>query len=213
MKDKAHQDVQKTECCTGGECCSSSPTDGKQQNRNKKQWWKIAVLAVGILLIVAATAYSLITKANAASNGLLGQGTVPSIATNTSAPARMGLSSLTWVQNLDSLLAKNDVVFVILPEEGGSNTAVTTQVSGAAQKIREQGVSVYIMTLSPSNHEFLTTTQKLGIPQFPAALILSKNGNGAIVFGNFNETKLLEAYVVVSNPTCAPGSSSGCCPK
>ena len=187
--------------------------DNNSNNKPKVQWWKIATLALGICLIAVATGYSLISKANAASNGLLSQGTIPSVAANTSAPARMGLGKLTWVQKLDSLFAKNDVVFVILPKDDDSAKIATIQVDGAAEIIRAQRVSVHSMTLSPSDPEFSTTIKTLGISQFPAALILSKNGNGAIVFGNFSETKLLEAYLVVSDPTCAPGSSSGCCPK
>jgi hypothetical protein len=213
MEDKTPKDVQKTDCCAEGECCSSSSTNEEQQNTGKKQWWKITALAVGILLIAAATSYSLITRHSAAGNGVLGQGIVPSVAANTSsAPARMGLGTLTWTQNLDALFAKNDVVFVILPKDDDSATAVTSQVSGAAEKIRAEKVSVSSMTLSPSNPEFSITTQSLGISQLPAVLILGKNGNGAIVNGNFDETKLLQAYLVAKQSICPPGSSSGCCP-
>jgi hypothetical protein len=30
--------------------------------------------------------------------------------------------------------------------------------------------------------------------------------------GDITEGKLLQTYLVVSQPICAPGSSSGCCP-
>lgn len=209
MSDKSPNDIQKTDCCAQGECCSSSTA-------NQKQWWKIAVFALGMLLVVSGITYSLVTRHSAASNVPLGQGAIPAIGSNASksAAAAMGIGELTWVQNLTALFSKNDFVFVILPKgDDDSAKAVAIQVTGAAEKIRAEGVSVSSMTLSSSDPEFTTTTERLGISQLPAVLIVAKSGNGAIVTGNLDETKLLQAYLVVSNPTCPPGSSSGCCPK
>jgi len=90
---------------------------------------------------------------------------------------------------------------------------VTGQVGVVAEELRDQDASVYSMILDAGNSEFSTTTQMLGVSQIPAVIILAKSGNGAIVTGNIDETKLLEAYLVVSNPICPPGSSSSCCPK
>jgi len=202
-------------CCANGECCSSSATNEKRQNAGKGKWWKITALAVGVLLIVVATGYSLIIRHGGdAQNASLAQGAAASVTANTdSAFTRMGLGELTWVRKGNTLLDTNNFVFIILPKDDDSAKSVTRQVTGAIEKIREQGQRVSSMVLNPSDPEFTTTTQALGISQPPAVLILAKNGNGAIVTGNFDETKLLEAYLVVSNPICPPGSSSSCCPK
>ena len=188
--------------------------DNNSNNKPKMQWWQITALSVGIVLIVAATAYSLITKANAASNGPLGKGNVPSVGSNTgkSASAGVGIGELNWVKNLNKEFADRDFIFVILQGSDDATKQVADQVALAATKIQVKGARVGTLTLSATDPEFSSTTQYFAISQLPAVLGLSKNGNGAIVSGTITETKLLEAYMVASQPICPPGSSSGCCP-
>jgi hypothetical protein len=206
MSDKSPNEIQKPDCCGQGECCSSSTA-------NKRQWWKIAVFALGIVLIVAGVTYSLITRHSAASNAPLGQGTVPAIGSGASQSAcvLLGIGELTWAKNLDSIFAGSDYVFVILPkDDDDSYKAVASQVAGAADRIRTGGTSVSSMTLSPSDPELAITADRLAIKQLPAVLIMSKNGIGAVVTGDFDETKLLQTYVVLSKQSiCPPGSASG----
>jgi hypothetical protein len=179
----------------------------------KRQWWKIAGFALGILLIAAAATYALTTRNSAASSGL--PGNVPSIGTNTvkSDPSTMGIGDLKWTQNLTAKFTNHDFIFVILPENDSNSTeTLSKRVSDASAKIEARGARVETITLSPSDPELSITMKRLAIGQLPAVLAISITGNGAIMTDDITEGKLLQAYLTVSQPVCAPGGSSGCCP-
>ena len=181
----------------------------------KRQWWKIAGFALGILLIAAAATYALTTRNSAASSGPLGNGNVPSIGSNTSksAPAVMGVGDLKWTKNLAAKFTDHNFIFVILPgSDNSSNETLANRVSEASAKIEARGARVDTITLSASDPEFSITTERLAITQLPAVLAIAISGNGAIMTGDITEGKLLQTYLVVSQPVCAPGSSPGCCP-
>jgi len=179
----------------------------------KRQWWKIAGFALGILLIAAATTYALTTRNSAASSGPLGN--VPSIGSNTgkSAPAAMGVGDLKWAKNLAAKFTDHDFIFVILPgNDSNSTETLSKRVSDAAAKIEARGARVETIALSASDPELSITLKRLAIGQLPAVLAISSAGNGAIMTGDITEGKLLQTYLTVSQPVCAPGGSSGCCP-
>jgi hypothetical protein len=181
----------------------------------KRQWWKIAGFTLGILLIAAAATYALTTRNSTASSGPLTNGNVPSIGSNTSqsAPAAMGVEDLKWVQNLAAKFADHDFIFVILPDSDINSTkTLTNRISDAAAKIEARGVRVETIALSASDPELSITMKRLAIGQLPAVLAITSAGNGAIMMGDITEGKLLQTYVTLSQPVCAPGSSSGCCP-
>lgn len=180
-----------------------------------KKWWKIAVFTLGILLIAVATTYALTTRNSAASSGPLTNGTVPSIGSNTSqsAPNTMGIGDLKWTQDLPAKFNDNDFIFVILPDsEINSTKTLTNRISDATAKIEAKGARVETITLSPDDPEFSITMKRLAIGSLPAVLAIAISGNGAILTGDITEGKLLQTYLVVSQPICPPGSSSGCCP-
>jgi uncharacterized protein YbjT (DUF2867 family) len=186
---------------------------GSGGRSQKRQWWKIAGFALGILLIAAATTYALTTRNSAASSGPLGN--VPSIGSNTgkSAPAAMGVGDLKWAKNLAAKFTDHDFIFVILPgSDSDSTKTLANRVSEATAKIEAQGARVETITLSAGDPEFSITTERLAITQLPAVLAIGISGNGAIITGDITEGKLLQTYVVVSQPVCVPGGSSGCCP-
>jgi hypothetical protein len=182
----------------------------------KRQWWKIASLALGILLIAAAATYSLTTRNSAASSVPLTNGTVPSIGSNTSqsAPAATGVvGDLKWAKNLTAKFTDHDLIFVILPgSDGDSTNTLANRISDAAAKIEARGARVETITLSPDDPEFSITMKRLAIGGLPAVLAIGISGNGAIITGDITEGKLLQTYLTVSQPVCAPGGSSGCCP-
>lgn len=172
----------------------------------KVEWWKIVCFTLGILMIAGATTYALTTRNNVVSNGILENGTAATT------PALMGIGDLLWVQILVGKFTDHNFFFVILPGgDSDSTTTLANRVAEAAAKIEAKGARVETMTLSSSDPEFSITTERLAITQLPAVLALSNSGNGAIVTGDITEGKLLQTYVVVSQPVCAPGSSPGCC--
>lgn len=218
MSDKCPENMQKPDCCSQKDCCPPSPDNTTQQVAKKKQAWKIAIFTLGMLMIVGATAYSIITR-HISSNTPLDNSGVPQITSSTggSAPNILGLGDLDWVQNLDATFTEHDFVFVILPGNNDDSTKkVASQVANVEAKIKAEGGRVSTLTLSPSDPEFSTTVERLAIEQLPAVLPINKNGNGAIVTGNFTEVELMQVYLTVSMPSssCCPGSSSssGCCP-
>ena len=219
MTDKDSKKIQNSDCCSQKDCCPSSPDTTTQQVAKKKQAWKIAIFTLGMLMIVGATAYAIITRHISTSNTPLDNSGLPQITSGTgeSAPNILGLGDLDWVQNLDATFTEHNFVFVILPGNNDDSTnKVASQVANVEAKIKAEGGNVSTLTLSPSDPEFSTTVERLAIEQLPAVLPINKNGNGAIIAGNFTEVDLLQAYLIVSRPSssCCPSSSSssGCCP-
>jgi hypothetical protein len=120
---------------------------------------------------------------------------------------------LKWTQNLAAKFTDHDFIFVILPENDSNSTStLTKRISDAAAKIEARGARVETLTLSPSDPEFSITMKRLAIGGLPAVLAISVTGNASIMTGDITEGKLLQTYVTLSQPVCAPGSSSGCCP-
>ena len=204
----------KVDCCGEKGCCQSPTNGDQQQPPPKKQWWKIAVFALGVIMIIGATAYSLITRHTSVSNTALDTSVIPQITAGTcaNALASWDVSDLAWAQELNSIFIEKDLVFVILPENDSNSTStLTNRISEATAKIEAQGAHVGTLTLADSDPEFSTTMKRLAIGQLPAVLAVSITGNGALITGDITEGKLLQTYVVISQPVCAPGSGSGCC--
>jgi len=216
MSDKDFKKTQKVDCCTQKDCCPSTSDNTTQQVARKKQLWKIAVFALGMLMVVGATSYAIITRHINASSTPLDNSGIPQIASSTgkNVPNILGLGDLAWVQNLSTTFIEHDFIFVILPDSDINSTkTLTNRISDAAAAIEARGARVEIITLSPDDPEFSITMHRLAIGQVPAVLAISVSGNGAIITGDITEGNLLQTYLVVSQPpVCAPGSSSGCCP-
>ncbi|UCH50670.1 MAG: hypothetical protein JSV54_06550 [Chloroflexota bacterium] len=213
MSDKDFEKTKKVDCCDQKDCCPSSSDNTTQQSAGSKKWWKIAVFALGMLMIIGATSYSLITRHINASSAPLDNGGIPQIGSEQNIPNILGLSDLTWVQNLSTTFTEHDFMFVILPDSDSDSTkTLTNRVIEATATIEARGARVETITLSPDNSEFSTTMHRLAIGQVPAVLAISVSGNGAIMTGDITEEKLLQTYLVVSQPpVCPPGSSPGCC--
>lgn len=208
--------TKKTEpsCCDQKDCCQ--PPGESKQSPLKRQWWKIGVFSLGVCLIIGATAYSLITRHTSASNTPLNTSGISQITSGTcaNALASWGVSDLAWAQDLNSTFVDRDLIFVVLPENDSNSTnTLTNRISEATANIEAKGARVGTFILNAGDPEFSTTMQRLAIEQLPAVLALSNTGNGALLTGDITEGKLLQTYVVISQPVCAPGSGSGCCTK
>jgi len=213
MGDKVSKKIEEPCCCGQKECCESRPPDKQPSGRNK--WWKIGLFALGMCLIIGATAYSLIVR-HTASNASVDTSGIPQIATGAcvNALSSLDISDLAWVQELNSLFTDHDYIMVLLPEDNGdSNNTLVNRMSEATAKIEARGVNVGTFTLDPNDPEFSTTMKRLALGQLPAIIAIHTNGNGAIITGDITEGRLLQTYLVISQPICAPGGSSGCCPQ
>jgi hypothetical protein len=214
MTDKSPKKIQNADCCDQKGCCPSSADSTNQQPPSRKQWWKIAVFALGMLMVIGATVYSLITRHTSTSSVPLDNSGVPQIASGTcgNALSTLGIGDLLWAQELNTIFTDHNLVFVILPgNDTNLNDTLSNRISDATAKIEARHTSVGAFTLNASDPEFSVTTERLTITELPAVLAISTTGNGAIITGDITEEKLLQTYVVVTQPICVPGGSSGCC--
>lgn len=214
MSKKDSEKAPKTDCCDQKGCCPSSEDNTNQQPPSKKQWWKIAVFSLGMLMVVGAITYSLVIRHTSAATTPIDNSGVPQIASGTCGKAlsTLGISDLLWAQELNTIFSDHDLIFVILPgNDTNSNDTLASRISDATAKIEARHTSIGTFTLSAGDPEFSLTTKRLAITQLPAVLAISTTGNGAIITGDITEEKLLQTYVVVTQPVCAPGSSPGCC--
>ncbi len=213
MGNKVSKKIEEPCFCDQKECCESRPPDKEPSSRNK--WLKIGLFALGICMIIGATAYSLIVRHTNASNVSVDTSGIPQVATGTCANAlsTFDLIDLAWAQELNSLFTNHDYIMVLLPENNGDlNNTLANRMAEATAKIEARGVNVATFTLDPSDAEFSTTMKRLALGQLPAIIAIHNNGNGALITGDITEDKLLQTYLVISQPIiCAPGSSSGCC--
>jgi hypothetical protein len=178
-------------------------------NKNPMYWWKIGLCALGVLMIAGAIIYSLMIR-NGASTGVSANAASAPAAAANNAQTSAGIGDLNWTKNLSKNYANSDFIFVILPGSADSAKAVDLAVTGTIDKIKGDGAVADAFALSPQDPEFQVTADRLKISKFPAILLLSPTGNGAIINGDITETKLLQAYLTVQQ-ACIPGNS-GCCP-
>src|SRR4030042_1361481 len=214
MTNKSPKKTQNTDCCDQKGCCPSSEDSTKQQPPSRKQWWKIAVFSLGMLMVIGAITYSLVTRYTSAATVPIDNSDVPQIASATcgNAISTLGIGDLLWAQKLNTISIDYDLIFVIIPESDSNSTEILSKrVSDAAAKIEARGVRVETITLSSTDPELSITLKRLAIGQLPAVLAVSTSGNGAVMTGDITEGKLLQTYLGVSQPVCVPGGSSGCC--
>ena len=214
MSEKSSEKTPKIDCCDQKGCCPSPSEDATRQPDRGKKRWKIAVFALGMLMIIGATAYSLITRHTSASPVPLNNIGVPQIASSNrgNALSTLGIGDLLWAKELNTIFTDHNLIFVILPgNDTNLNDTLANRISDATAKIEARHTSVGTFTLNASDPEFSVTTERLAITQLPAVLAISTTGNGAIITGDITEGKLLQTYVVVKQPICVPGGSSGCC--
>jgi hypothetical protein len=212
MNEKGSEKTPKTDCCDQKGCCPSPTDSSEQQPPSKKKWWKIAVFAFGMLMVIGAIVYSLTIRNSAASSAPLGNVQSIGSAIVGSAPGTTVIGDLKWTQNLTAKFTDHDFIFVILPgNDGNSNKILSKRVSDASAKIEARGARIETIALSASDPELLITIKRLAIGELPAVLAITNTGNIRIVTGDITEGTLLQTYVIVTQPVCVPGGSSGCC--
>jgi len=173
------------------------------------QWWKIALLALGVLMIAAAVTYTLVTRTSAATASRAAD--ISKTVTAANVAASGGEGELNWVKNLNTKFESNDFVMVIFPGNDELTGKADQLVKIASEKIRQDGTNIEAMTLSPTDPEFQPTLDRLAIQKLPAVRIIAPTGQGETIKGDITETKILQAYLSLQK-ACVPGAS-GCCPK
>ena len=210
MSDKDSGKIQKADCRDQKGCCPSPSDTTKPQPPHRQPWWKIAALALAVLIIAGAASYYTIRYINA-SGATLDRSNIPQIGASRYIPDIFGMGELVWVQNLSTTFIEHDFIFVMLPDNDIKLTkTLAKRISDAAAKIEVEGTRVDTITLSPDDPEFLMTMRRMALGQVPTVLAISSSGNGAIITGDITEKDILQTYLgVVEPPICDP--SGGCC--
>lgn len=176
-----------------------------------KKQWKIGIFALVIVAIVGITTYSILTRqTNATDNSSNSFNPTVTVNASTNSTSALAIGDLNWVKNLNTEFVDHDFIFVMFPgNDNDLNVQAANSITLAISKIQAEGIKIDSVTLKQDDPEITTTTELLAISQLPAVIAYNKNGNGALVTGDLDETQLLQAYLV-ANQVCIPGS--GCCP-
>ncbi|MFH1843121.1 MAG: hypothetical protein ABIF77_07910 [bacterium] len=97
---------------------------------------------------------------------------------------------------ITSLLEDQDFVFVIIANsDAGPDSLLSTQVSGARQRIAAEGVAVDTRILLPDDPRLMPAVVLFNVPSLPAVLAIKKDGESDLVLGEPTELNLLQVYV------------------
>lgn len=192
-----------------------SDCDCNKPSRNDNRMIKIAVclvvaVAVGAILIFKTTG----TTKNAP---ISGKGGFPN-ALDTAGPigpeglagqAGQPGSSLLSIAELDTVAAKLDTVFLVIPAE---NNAPTTQEAGVSltaveQTLKAKGINTGTFTLATNSPDYPEVAAQLTAP---GIVVMTKGGGMGMVSGGITETNLMQAYVA---STRGGDCGAGCGPK
>ena len=175
-------------------------------------WWKKAIFALVIVMVIGAVVYSLVIRKADSAGGAPNTGSAPTVTNpGSSAPTSNVTGELNWVKNANAKFTDYDFIFVILAGSNDATKKIYPEIDGAVAKIKADGVRIDTLTLNSDDPELSITARRLNITRLPAVIGFSNSGSGALVNGEITETKLLSAFLQAAK-ACAPGSSSGCCP-
>ena len=211
MSDKDSDKIQKADCCDQKGCCPSPADSTKPQPPGRQPWWKIAVFALGMLMIIGAASYIIITRHTNVADATLDRSNIPFIGSDRYIANIFALEGLAWIQDLRVTFVDHDFIFVVLLDNDiESNKTLTNRISDAVAKIEAEGTRVETLILDPDHPEFSITMHRMKLGATPMVLAISSSGNGAKITGDITETDILQTYLGIVEPcVCAPGS--GCC--
>ncbi len=118
--------------------------------------------------------------------------------------------SLKDFASLNQVAAKQDAVFVYLPEKRpGPIDSVKQQVAEAAGKAQAGGTKMACYVLDTNSPDYAKVTRRVP-PPFVLAVV--KGGGTGVVSGQITQERLLQAVVTASRPSSCGSSdcSSGC---
>ena len=107
---------------------------------------------------------------------------------------------------LDEDFAETDFVFVVfLGADEGPAEAVEVPIALAMGKLVERGVLANTLTLGPDDPGYTEAVDHFGVEAFPSVIALMKGVDGSPVEDEITEDSLLQAYLGLCEPGCAPG--------
>ncbi len=177
--------------------------------KNISNRWKIAILAIVVLVVVGAIVYSFVSRDTKALQAETNSQSSSETSTVSNVPSLPGFNDLNWAKNLNTSFNNNDFVFIFI--EGSddiANNKAVKEINTASNIIKSQGVNISYISIDKRNPEYDTTVSRLSSLQLPVLFEVNRNGSG-LVIPNITETKILQAYLTLVK-ACAPGSS--CCP-
>jgi len=190
--------------CAPG-CGCREPAAGKGSNKIKIAICLVVVLAIGGILLFKAT------KARqkpsvAGTNGfyfpLATTGTGP---VTTSADQQGGSGApLSAIADLNTVAAKLNTVFLVIPGKDNASTTKETDAAVAAveRTLNARGLSTGIYTLKTASPDYQDVAAKVTAP---GIAVLTKGGGIGFVSGGISESNLMQAYVTSTR-------AGGCCP-
>jgi hypothetical protein len=196
-----------SECAPG---CACEKTAGTGSSR-----MKIAVCLVVLVAIVGIVLFKMTAaRQNPALPGSSGFPTTVGVKSKgpvLSSAGQQGGSGapLTAIADLDTVAAKLDTVFIVVP--GKDNAPVKKEESAALaaveQTLNAKGLSTGLFTLQTSSPDYSAVAAQVTPP---GIAVLSRGGGTGFVSGGISEPKLMQAYVASTRRGgCGPG---GCPP-
>ncbi|MFA5354125.1 MAG: hypothetical protein WC291_07835 [Thermodesulfovibrionales bacterium] len=172
---------------------------------------KLKIL-IPLVLVVAACGIFLFktNPSDSAKNGFSISGSVPGAGGVLNSAAQQGRTSLSGIDELNTVAAKLDTVFVLIP---GKDNAPIDKESGAAlasveRTLNAKGLSTGIFTLQTDSTDYQNFVANAAAP---GIAVLTKGNGVGFVQGGITETSLMQAYVASTGSSGATDCSSCDC--
>lgn len=196
-----------TECAPG---CACEKPFGKGTAKIKIAVCLIVLAAVGGILLYKTTSARQNTAAMANNGfpGALGTRGKGPVLSSSGQPGGSG-ASLAAIADLNTVAAKLDTVFLVIP--GKDNTLIAKETSAALasaeRTLNSKGLSTGVFTLKATSPDYPDVAAKVTPP---GIAVLSNKGGIGFVTGVISESSLMQAYVASTRTGgCGPG---GCPP-
>jgi hypothetical protein len=186
-----------------GPGCDCGETAGQVNPKLKIVIFLVVVAAAcGILLFK--TLGARLNASDSAKNGFSTPGTVPGTGGVLNSAGQQGRTSLSKMDELNTVAAKLDTVFLFIP---GKDNAPVTKATGAVlasveRTLNAKGLNTGMFTLQTDSPDYPNIAAKVSAPSIA---VLTKGGGIGFVQGGITETSLMQAYV-------ASTSTGACCP-
>lgn len=116
--------------------------------------------------------------------------------------------------SLGPVAGGKEAVFVLLPgDDQRAAEDAAAVVEAAVAKIEARGRRVGALTLRKGSQDHARLAERLSISNFPSVIALGPGCGETVVTGEISEAKLLQAFVVASQPASSCGTATACDPS